>query len=89
MPLYASCWTVLLYFPRFFTVRLKMFYFVCLFLCIICVKSITNLLEYKYYTADCASWVSRLTLWTYEQIRLTNVVLKQNSFVCRGLTEFL
>ena len=47
-PLYASCCTVLLYFSRYCTVRLKMFslvfVFVC-FLCIICVKSIINLLQ--------------------------------------------
>ena len=34
---------------------------VCLFLCIICVKSIRNLLL-QYYIADCVSWVPRLTL---------------------------
>ena len=30
-PLYASCWTVPLYLSRYCTVRLKMFYFLCLF----------------------------------------------------------
>ena len=49
-PLYTSCCTVLLYFSRYWTVRLKMFslffVFVC-FLCIICVKSIINLLQYS------------------------------------------
>ena len=49
-PLYASSCTVLLYFSRYCTVRLKMlslfFVFVC-FLCIICVKSIINLLQYS------------------------------------------
>ena len=49
-PLYASCCTVLLYFSRYCTVRLKMFslffVFVC-FLCIICVKIIINLLQYS------------------------------------------
>ena len=30
-PLYASCCTVLLYFSRYCTVRLKMFYFLCFF----------------------------------------------------------
>ena len=42
-PLYVSCYTVLLYFSRYCTIRLQMFYFL-FFLCIICVKSIMNLL---------------------------------------------
>lgn len=37
------------------------------FLCIVCVKSFINLLKYS-SIADCVSWVSRLTFWTYEQI---------------------
>ena len=42
-PLYVSCYTVLLYFSRYCTKRLKMFLkFLCLFLCIICEKSIIN-----------------------------------------------
>ena len=40
----------------------------CLFLCIICVKSTINLLQYSVYIAHCVSWVPRLTCWTYEQI---------------------
>ena len=43
----------------------KKFYFcICSFLCIICVKNITNL---WLYSTDCVSWVPRLTLldvWT-------------------------
>ena len=43
----------------------KKFYFcICSFLCIICVKNITNLWP---YSTDCVSWVPRLTLldlWT-------------------------
>ena len=42
-PPYTSCWTVLL--SRYCIVRLKMSS-LCLFLCIICVKSIINLLQY-------------------------------------------
>ena len=39
---------VVLYYCTFQgTIRLKMFYFLCLFLCIICVKSIINLLQYS------------------------------------------
>ena len=37
--------TLLLFFSRYYTVRLKMSS-LCLFLCIICVKSIINLLQY-------------------------------------------
>ena len=74
-PLYASCYSVLLYFSRCYTVRLKMFsFFVCLFfmyqycLCEKYYKPITV----QYYIANCVSWVPRLTLldlrtnWTYE-----------------------
>ena len=46
-PLYASCYTLLLHFSRYYTVRLKMFHFCVCFLCIICVKSIINLLQYS------------------------------------------
>ena len=41
----------------------------------------------QYYIADCVSWVPRLTL--LEQTGLTNALLEQNSFICRGLTVFL
>ena len=40
-PLYASCCTLLLYFSRYCTARLKIFHFLCIF----CVKSIINLLQ--------------------------------------------
>ena len=40
----------------------------------------------QYYIADCVSWVSRLTLRTYEQIGLMNMFSEQNLFVCRRLT---
>ena len=53
---------VVLYFSRYCTVRLNMFYFLCLFfmyyLCERCYKPITV----QYYIADCVSWVPRLTL---------------------------
>ena len=45
-PWYASCCIVLLYFSRYFTVRLKIFYFLFVF-CFICVKSIINLFPYS------------------------------------------
>ena len=44
--LYASCCTVLFYFSKYYTVRLKYFRFVC-FLCIICVKSTINLFQHS------------------------------------------
>ena len=44
VPLYASCCAVPLYFSRYSAVRAKMFFCVC-FQCIICVKSIINLLQ--------------------------------------------
>ena len=47
-PPYASCCTGLLYFSRYYTVRfLNVFFIFCLFLCIICVKSIINLLQFS------------------------------------------
>ena len=47
-PLDASCCTVPLYFSRSCTIRLKMFsLFFVVFLCIICMKSIINLLPYS------------------------------------------
>ena len=39
----------------------------------------------QYYIADCVGWVPRLC-WTCEQTGLTNMLLKQNLFICRGLT---
>ena len=42
--LYTSCCPVLLYFSRYYPVRLKMFYLCIYSLCIICVKSTANLL---------------------------------------------
>ena len=95
-PLYASSCTVLLYFSRYCTVRLKMFIFcVCLFFMYYLCKSIINLLEYStvlQYIANCVSWVPRLPLldlqtnWTCKQIGLRNVLSERNLFVCRGLT---
>ena len=40
----------------------------------------------QYYIANYVSWVLRLTCWIYKQVRLTNVLSEQNSFVCRGLS---
>ena len=62
---------------------IKMFYFLCL-LCIICMGSIINLLEYSSIIANCVSWVPGLTLLDL-QIGLVNMLLEWNSFNCRGL----
>ena len=80
-PLYASCCTVLLYFSRYCIVRLKMFslFFVFVFLCIICVKSTINLLQY--YIADCVSWVPRLTLLNLQTNRTYEYALR-TELVC-------
>ena len=45
--LYASCCTVLLYFSRYCKIKNVFFIFGVCFLCIICVKSIMNLLQYS------------------------------------------
>ena len=71
-PLYATCCTILLYFSRCCTVRLKMFYYLCLvFIPCLCGKNYKPI-AVQYYIADCVSGVPRLTLldlwtnWTYE-----------------------
>ena len=72
-PLYASCCTVLLYFSRYCTVRLKMFVFCVSFsyMYYLCEKYYTPV-TVQYYLADGVSWVPRLTLlelrthWTQE-----------------------
>ena len=82
MPQYASCCTVLLYFSRYYTVRLKCFiYFLHLFfmyyLCEKYYKSVTV----QSYVASCVSWVPRLTLldlltkWVYEHAFEMELVL--------------
>ena len=68
-PLDARCCTGPLWFSRYCSVRLKMFslFFVCVcLLCVICVKSIINLVQYS--VADYVKGVPRLT---YE-LGLTN-----------------
>ena len=62
-PLYASCCTVLLYFSRYCTVRLKMFIFCVCFLWTyyLCEKYYKPITVW-YNIADCISWVPRLTL---------------------------
>ena len=43
----------------------------------------------QYYIDNCVSWVPRLTfLDLYQQIGLMNMLLEQNSFVCKGLSVY-
>ena len=81
-PLDASCCTGLLYFPRYCTVRLKMFplfFAFCFFMYYLCEKYYKPI-TVRYYIADCVSWVPRLTLldlrtnWTYERALGTELV---------------
>ena len=71
-PLHTSCYTVLLYFSRYCTVRLKMPIFcVCSFMYYLCEKYYKPI-TVQYQIADRVSWVPRLTLldlwtnWTWE-----------------------
>ena len=79
-PLCASCCTVLLYFSRYCIVRLKMFYFLCLFFKYYLCEKYYKTITVQYYTADCVSWVPRLTLldlwtnWTFERSLRTELV---------------
>ena len=87
-PLYASCCTVLLYFSRYCTVRLKMFIFcICLFVMYYLCEKYYKPITVQYYIADRVSRIPWLC-WTYEQIGLMNALSQQSSFVCRGLTVF-
>ena len=73
-PLYASCCTVLLYFPKMFSL-----FFVCFFMYYLCEKYYKPI-TVRYYIADCVNWVPRLTLfdlrtnWTYERALRTELV---------------
>ena len=92
-PLYASCCTELLNFSKHCIVRFKMFVLCVWFLCIICEKSIINLLHYSVlyqivlveYLGFNLGTVS-LDLWMN---LTTNPLWEQNSFLCRGLGVFI
>ena len=87
---YTSSCTVLLYFSRYCTVRLKMFsfFFVLAFLMYILFvwKVIMNLLQYNTTQWIVVSWVPRLTLWDLWTNQIRKRLSEQNSFVSRGLT---
>ena len=55
-PLYARCCAELLYFPRYCTVRLNMFYFACLFFMYYLCKKYYKPITIQYYIVDCVSW---------------------------------
>ena len=91
-PLYVSCHSVLLYFSRYCTIRLKscfiFLFFMCLcaflcvcFSCIICVKSILNLLQYSTMKSIVLVGYLGQLCWTYKQTGLTNTLLEWNSFI--------
>ena len=77
----ASCCTVLLYFSRYCTVRLKMFYFWCLFFIYYLCEEYYKPITVQCCIADCVSWVPRLILLDLQ----TNWIYERNLFVCRGL----
>ena len=56
--LYANCCIILLYFSRNCTRRLKIFYFLCL---LYFSEKYYKPITVQYYTANCVSWVPRLT----------------------------
>ena len=73
-PLYASCCILPLYFSRYCTVRLKMFYFLYLFFMYYLCKKYYKPITVQYYIADFVSWVPRFTSldlrtnWTHKCI---------------------
>ena len=74
-PLEASCWTVLRYFSRYYTLRFTMwFWFFIYFSC----KEYSKTTTVQYYITDCFSWVHRLTLldFVYKQIGLNECALR-------------
>ena len=74
-PLEASCWTVLQYFTRYYTLRFTMWFW--LFIYFSC-KEYSKTTTVQYYIADCFSWVHRLTLldFVYKQIGLSECALR-------------
>ena len=80
--LYARCYTALLYFSRYHTVRLKMFYCVCVFVMYYLCEKQYQPIRVQYYIVDDASWVPKLTLLGL-QIRLSNALSEWNPFLIR------
>ena len=87
LPLYASCFTVLLHFSRYCTVRLKIFplcvvWFYMYYLCEKYYKPITA----QDYVTYHVSWISRLTLlylrtcWIYERALSMELVHKWGTY---------
>ena len=86
-----SCCKVLLFFSRYYSLRLKMFslffVFAC-FLCVICVKSIINLLQYSTMQPIVLVGYPGQLCWIYKQIGLMDGLSEWNSFVSREFTVF-
>ena len=61
-------------------------FFIVWFLCIICVKSIINLWQHGTLQPIVLAGYLDSLCWTHKQIGLMNLLLEQNSFICRGLT---
>ena len=81
---------VLYYFSRYCTVRLKMFYFLCLFFMYYLCENDYKPVTAQYYIANCVSWVPRLTLLDLtNKLDLTNALSERNSCICRGLTVII
>ena len=66
--------------------RLKMFclFFVFVSMYWLCEKYYRPI-TVQYYIASCVSWIPRLNLLDL-QIRFMDMLLEQNSFICRRLT---
>ena len=58
------------------------------YLCIICVKTIINFLEYSTILLSVLVGYLGYLLWTFEQIGLSNTLLEQNPSKRRGLLVF-
>ena len=65
--------------------RLIVFNFLCLSFMYYLYEKYYKHITIQYCMADYVTWVLRLTFWTYEQMRLANVLLEWNLFVCGRL----
>ena len=57
-----SYYTVLLYFPRYCTIKLKVFFIFCVCFYLLFMWKYSKPTTEQYYIANCVSWVPRLTL---------------------------
>lgn len=82
----ASCCTVM-YFSRYSTIRLKTFYFLCLFFIYFSCGKYYKPITGEYFQTIVLFEYRGLLCWSheYEQIGLMNVLTAWNSFIRRGL----